>query len=292
MPRLTYAFEEIAESELGRPPLAALRALRAAGVALSRRGWEQLSLDVRTDLANAGIRDQVIKEEVQRILEKAPLDQIRLVPTIHDPSRDEVPPEIAGALGPTRPLPFEFWQRISGLDRHVLMMVARNTRLAWRAVAEMTLRLRYVGAVLPAGAWTGTLARAEVTMQPQMLETVRSPYLHDGRSLVLARVAGIRAARWASEILDLHAAQPTGPVEVGYGLEPRTRPGTVIWQAHVSTTEGEFSPSASLLAAVTAAAALHDIVSRAGGQSVIEVARLVDEPWLISENDDEVTIGS
>lgn len=292
MPRLTYAFEEVAESDLARAPLAALRALRIAGIALSRRGWEALSPEVRRDLAVAGARDEVIREEVNRILEKAPLDQLRLVPAIPDPARDEVPAELSGALGPTRSLPLAFWQRLSGLDRHVLMMVARNTRLTWRAVAEMTLRLRYVGAVLPPGAWTGTLARAEVTMDPGTLEMLRSPAFHDGRALVLARVAGIRAARWASEILDFHAAQPTGPVEVGWGMDLRTRPGTVVWQAHVSTTEGEFSPSASLLAAVTAAAALHDILNRAGAQAVIETARLVEEPWMPSEHDDEVTIGT
>jgi len=291
MPRLSYSFEEIDESELARMPLAALRALRVAGVALSRAGWEATPLEARRELCVAGAREAVIVPEVQRILEKAPLDQLRLVPRISDPSLDQVPPDLAGSLGPGRSLPLPLWQQMSGLDRHVLAMCARNTRLAWRAIAEITLRLRYPGAVLPPGAWTGILAHCEVSVSVEVVAMLRSVQFHDGRALVLSRVAGIRAARWASEILDLHAGQATGPVEVGYGIDPRGRAGAVIWQSHVSTIDGQFSPSASMLAAVTAAAALHDIVTRAGAPAVIEAARLVDEPWMISDQDDDITLG-
>lgn len=291
MPRLTYLFEEIDEADLPRMPLAALRALRVTGVALSRSGWELVPTAARRELCEAGQRDAVIVPEVQRILEHAPLGQLRLVPRIPDPPGDRVPADLSGALGPGRGLPLPLWQQMSGLDRHVLAMCARNTRLAWRAIAEISLRLRYPGAVLPPGAWTGVLAHSEVKIPAEVVNMLGSPDFHDGRALVLARVAGIRAARWASEILDFHAGVATGPVEVAHGVEQRASQAAVVWQSHVSTVEGQFSPSASMLAAVTAAAALHDILARAGVSAVIEAARLVDEPWMLSDQDDDITLG-
>ena len=291
MAKHIYAFEDLPEAELPRPPLCALRALRVAGVALTRAGWTAMPIEARQELALAGARDAVIRPEVQRILEKAPIREIKLVPRIDDPPEDQVPALVSGALGPTRPIAIEFWRGVRSLDRHVLCMFVNNTRLMWRAVAEIALRSRYGSAVLPTRGWTGTLAHVEVRMPVEVQQKLASQSFLDGRGCILARVAGIRAARWASEILDFHAGQPTGPVEVGYAIEPAVRPGVVVWQAHVSTLEGEFSPSASLLAAVTAAAALHDIVARAGGNAVIESARLIEEPWLDTDQDDEVTVG-
>jgi molybdenum cofactor biosynthesis enzyme len=291
MARIVYAFEEIPEAELPRIPLSAMRALRVLGVAISRRGWDRMPLAARRELASKGTDEVVDLDEARRMLEQCPLEEIRLVPAVPEPSREQVPPELAGALGPGRSMPLAFWQRISALDRHVLAQVARNTRLAWRAIAEISLRLRYAGAILPPGAWTGTLAHAEVKMDPRTLDMVRSHSFHDGRALVLSRVAGIRAARWASEILDFHAANPTGPVELGHGFDLDVKPGVVFWQAHVSTVDGEFSPSASMLAVVTASTALHDIIQRAGAHSAIELARLLEEPWMIADQDEEVTLG-
>ena len=291
MAKHIFAFEDIPEADLPRPPLCALRALRVTGISLTRAGWGAMPLDARRELALAGARDAVITPEVQRIIESAPIREIKLVPRIDEPPEDRVPALVVGALGPTRPITLEFWRAVRSLDRHVLTMFVNNTRLMWRAVAEIALRSRYGDAVLPTRGWTGTLAHAEVHMPVEVAQKLSSPKFLDGRGCILARVAGIRAARWASEILDFHAAQPTGPVEVGYSLDPGVRPGVVVWQAHVSTLEGEFSPSASMLAAMTAAAALHDIVARAGGNAVIESARLIDEPWLNTDQDDEVTVG-
>ncbi len=290
MAKLIYHFEDVPPGDLPRPPLAALRALRIAGVALSHAGWLATPVSARRDLMVAGARDEVIVPEVHRILQAAPIREIKLVPRIEDPPSDVVPPALGGATGPARPLTPEFWRSISGLDRHVLVMLGNNARLLYRALAEIALRTRQGDAVLPTRAWTGTLAHAEVRMAPELLHHLGRKEVFDGRGLILARVAGIRAARWASEILDLHAHAATGPVEVGYSTDP-ARPDTVIWQAHVSTTDGEFSPSASMLAVVTASAALQDIAARAGGIAVIESARLAEEPWFHAESDEEVTIG-
>jgi molybdenum cofactor biosynthesis enzyme len=290
MPRYVYLFEDLTEPDLPRAPLAALRALRVAGITISRAGWLTMPVEARVALAEAGTRDVVTQREVQTLIETAPIREMKLMPRIDDPPVDEVPAFVHGAFGPTRPITPEFWRSIRALDRHVLCMFVNNTRLLWRALAEISVRSRQ-GISLPAKGWTGELARCDLRMPAEWVNGLLSPSFHDGRACVLARVAGIRAARWASEILDLHAALPTGPVEVGYSWDQAKKPGMITWQAHVSTQDCEFSPSASLLAAVTAATALHDILRRAGVASSIEKARMVEEPWLAADSEDEVTIG-
>jgi len=290
MPRHVYLFEDLAEADLPRAPLAALRALRVTGVVLSRPGWLAMSVEARTRLSEAGARDAIDTAEIQKLLEAAPIREMKLVPRIDDPSVDEVPSFVQGAFGPTRPITPEFWRSIRSLDRHVLSMFVNNTRLLWRALAEISVRSRQ-GISLPARGWTGELAHCDLRIPAEWVIGLSSPSFHDGRACVLARVAGIRAARWASEILDLHATVPTGPVEVGHATDPLQRPGIVIWQSHVSTQDCEFSPSASLLSVVTAATALHDILRRAGVSATLERARIVEEPWLATDSEDEVTIG-
>jgi molybdenum cofactor biosynthesis enzyme len=290
MAKHIYAFEGIPEEDLPRPPLAALRALRIAGVALSRAGWLGMPLSARRELIVAGARNQVNVAEIQKVLESAPIRELKLIPSITDPPGDKVPSALAGVTGPTNPLTIEFWRSLSGLDRHVFAMLSSNTRLLYRAIAEVALKSRFGVSVLPARGWTGTLAHAEVRMAPDFIARLQTEAVLDGRAFILARVAGIRAARWASEILDLHAHVATGPVEVGFNVDPVKWPGAVVWQAHVSTVDGQFSPAASILAAVTAAAALHDIVQRSGATATIEGARLVEEPWLNLDTEDEVTV--
>jgi molybdenum cofactor biosynthesis enzyme len=290
MAKHIYAFEGIPEQDLPRPPLAALRALRIAGVALSRAGWLGMPVAGRLDLVQAGARERVDVAEVQKALESAPIRELKLIPGVGDPPSDVVPAVLAGATGPVKPFTLEFWRSVSGLDRHVFVMLAANTRLLYRAMAEIALRSRFGVSVLPSRGWTGTLAHAEVRMAPEVVRTIQTPELLDGRACILARVAGIRAARWASEILDLHAHVATGPVEVGFSIEATRAPTAVLWQAHVSTIDGQFSASASMLAVVTAAAALHDMVTRAGASASIDAARLVDEPWFSLDAEDEVTV--
>lgn len=291
MAKHIYAFEDIPEGDPSRPPLAALRAMRLIGMALSRTGWQAMSVDRRRAIISAGAAENVETDELRRLFDGAPIREMKLVPVIPDPPADRIPDSVARAFGPARVISQEFWVGVTNLDRHVLYMLTGNTRLLFRALNEMALRAR--GKLpLPSFGWTGTLARGELRTTPEMLKLLRMPHFLDGRACILARVAGIRAARWASEILDLHAATPTGPVEVGFSVDTELRPGTVLWQAHVSTLEGQFSPSASVLAVTTSAAALYDIVQRAGERATIENVRLSDEPWAPSDADDEVTIGA
>ncbi|MBK7584252.1 MAG: hypothetical protein IPI67_29125 [Myxococcales bacterium] len=290
MAKLIYVFEDISEADLSRTPLAALRAMRLAGVTLSRAGWLSMSAELRRDLVLAGAADAVELSRIQKLMNAAPIREMKLIASIPDPPTDEVPQAVGHALGPGRSVSLELWRALSGLDRYVLALLANNTRLFWRALQEMALSRREVGQLLPSFGWTGTLARAEVRMSGETLTQLRSPLFMDGRAFVLARVAGIRAARWASEILDLHAANPTGAVELGHSFDLQ-RADMLVWQAHVSTVEGQFSPSASLLAVATASAALADMLTRAGSTFMIESIGLSTEPWRADDTEDDVTIG-
>jgi hypothetical protein len=118
---------------------------------------------------------------------------------------------------------------------------------------------------------------------------MESPYLHAGRSGVLARASGVRAARRVADVVDTHAETTIGPVELEYG--PLRGTG-VLWQGHVSTAEGAFSDTASLLAVTTAAVAMIDLLREVDPNACIASATLADEPWLFGREggDSESTI--
>jgi molybdenum cofactor biosynthesis enzyme len=291
MAGVIYDFEELGEEDLFRSPLAALRALRCAGVLVSRAGWLAAPPEVRLALTHAGTRDIVDLAEVQKLLERVPLRELKLYPRWDDPSPYEVPAALVESLARARQISLAFWQALRPLDRHVLMMLAKNTRLLWRALDELARSSRYGDEVLASRAWTGLLGRCQLELPDGLAARITSPEFMDGRALVLARVAGVRAARRAGELLDLSAGVGSGPIELGCHTG-WTRAGALLqWQAHVSSAQGEFFPAASLLAAVTAAVALFDMVGghEPGVSVVIDGAMVREERWLI-EGDDEVTI--
>jgi len=100
-----------------------------------------------------------------------------------------------------------------------------------------------------------------------------------GQALILARTAGVRAARHAHEILDGYAEKYAGPVELDSRID--LQEGACVFQAHVSTSDGEFFGAASVFAVATAAAALRDAVSSRDPKSTIEHVTLREEAWSV-----------
>jgi molybdenum cofactor biosynthesis enzyme len=133
----------------------------------------------------------------------------------------------------------------------------------------------------------GMLARCEVRMSDDAYQYLGDYRFHAGRAGVLARASGVRAARWLTDVIDAHAETSVGPVELEWGP---MRGGGVLWQAHVSTSEGAFSPTASLLAATTAAVAMVDLVREIDGAAQILGASISDEPWMFGQDDGESTL--
>jgi molybdenum cofactor biosynthesis enzyme len=272
--RVLYEFEDVGD-DLPRPPLAAMRALLASGVVLSPRGWEKLATDARWQLATLGVDEQINIEQVQVILRGTPVSELRLVPRLMEPGH-EVPSGLVKAMGPARRITDEQWRSLRGVDRYVLTALTMNTRLLWRCVNEL-----FPGDADPLSSepWKATVAHCEVQMRPEALERLRSPAFLDGRAFMLARAAGVRTARRASETFDIRSEATCGPVELDWMA--MDTPGCILWQAHVSMWDGAFFPAASLAAASAACVALCDIASELDPEAKIVVTRIADEAWTV-----------
>ncbi|MEZ4221105.1 MAG: cyclic pyranopterin monophosphate synthase MoaC [Polyangiaceae bacterium] len=290
MPIVLYNFEGPLDlAVLDRPPLAALRALRITGVLLTRAGWTATPHGARLDLSLLGSQPKVENEKVVEALSTTPPREVKMFQRQLDPDPDSVPEDVQRALGPGQALSLELWRSLTSLDRHVLIMLRANTRLLWRALDEISAKQGGPFRLGLQQAWTGELARAEVRMRPKTAQRLQSPSFRGGLTLVLARTAGLRAARRAGELMDEHSHVTTGAVELGFRIDYDENPAKVLCQAHVSSVQGEFFAAGSLLAATTAAATLVDLAREEDAGVMIEGARLAQEPWL-AEGDDEVTL--
>jgi hypothetical protein len=287
----TYEFEGL-DDDLSRPPLAALRALHVAGVVFSPRAWEDVPVQTRHALTHIGAQDS-FDEAWRRTGAQGvfPPKHVRITSPIADPDGLKVPVVLDRALSAGRSLPLSFWQAIRPLDRRVLVMLATNRRLFNRALEEISVIHRLPLLALAATEDTVTVGHCEVHLPQAAGDALQELTVLDGQAYLLARIAGIRAARSASLILGLHGDTATGVVEIGSDIRRITNNTLVVWQAHVSTVEGAFFPAASLLGATTAAAALLDIVATETNTSAAIVgATIADEPWRIAEIEDAHTI--
>jgi cyclic pyranopterin phosphate synthase len=278
--RFSYAFEELTD-ELLRPPKAALRALLSAGIMLGPKGWSALDKDSRQALAVAGMHEHINTVMVSELVGPAGPANIKLVPRLVDPSRSEVPEPVIRSLGLTRTISVEEWSALSALDRYVIDSLGNNARLLWRAVEEIA---RLPGSPLRLAAtrpWSGALARCEVFVHPEAQKRLGQTAFLGGRAMLLARAAGVRAARKAARVFDLQAETGTGPIELDWDVKPSTN--VMLWQGHVSTWEGEFYPAAALLAVTAAAIAVYDMCKDLDPQATIGGAGIAEEPWRVGQ---------
>lgn len=285
MQRMVFGFEELS-NDLPRPPVAAQRALGAAGVSMPLAAWKALSPQTRLGLAYAGAADVVDREAVLSLLRGGALGKVQLTHPAAEPSPAAPPRELEKVLGPWQRVVKHHWPSMRGLHRYLLALLVGNPRLLWRALNEVASEGGWHGSeALPP--MHGLLARCDVRVSTQWFSVLEDPRFHAGRAGVLARAAGVRAARWMSELLDAHADGVVGPVELEWG--PLHGVG-VVWQAHVSTVQGVFSPAGSLLAATTAAVALVDLLREIDPAAKIVNAAISDEPWLFGAVGSESTL--
>ncbi len=254
--------------------MAAMRAFLAAGVVLSPRGWTALTLDGRRTFLVAGSQPIIDAVGVQAALRHATVSEVRLVPRVLDPNPNQIPDGLINALGPHGRMTNATWAQLRPIDRYVLATLALNTRLLFRALSEILPDAQSLNQP-----WKAAVAHVEITMHPKSAERLRAPGFLDGRAFMLARVAGVRAARRAQETFDLRSERATGTIELDWG--PLDEPGTILWQAHVSSWDGGFYAAASLVAASTAAVALADMIAEEDKTVSIRDARIAEEPWMV-----------
>ena len=114
--------------------------------------------------------------------------------------------------------------------------------------------------------------------------------LQSGKAIVLARAAGVRAARSADAIIDGYAEKYAGPVELDARLDAQMC--GYVWQAHVSSSDGEFLAGPSVLAAATAAVALRDAVNEYDPSAIVAGVALREATWSVGSGafGDEATV--
>lgn len=271
-----YQFEDVGD-DLPRPPMSAMRGFLASGMVLSPKGWGGLSIDQRRGFVIAGSAPVIDTMQIQSAVRNASVAEVRLVPRVLDPDPNHVPEGLVSALGPHARLANSKWAQLRPIDRYVLTTLALNTRLLFRALRE----------IMPEDtateqAWKAAVAHVEVSMRPDTLDMLRNPAFLDGRAFVLARVAGVRAARRAQETFDLRSERATGTIELDWA--PLDEPGAVVWQAHVSSWDGGFFAAAALVAASTAAVALADMVAEDDKSVTIASAKIEEEPWIVGSD--------
>lgn len=272
-----YAFEELG-AEYARPSMAAMRALLSAGIVLSPTGWRGLDVAAREALTIEGARNTVAVAVVRALLRGAMLAEVKMVSAPHTLDANEPPPELRRATHGARLVSSDEWRSLRALDRFVLYALASNSRLFGRALDEILRRNGRPGA--PGRAWEGALAHVELQVDAAAIARLDAHDFMEGRAYVLARVAGVRAARAYPETFDRHTAG-IGVVEVD--ASPRRDAQIVLWQAHVSTWDGAFSPGASLAAATAAAIAIFDVVRGACPTASIVSGGIREEAWQVGD---------
>jgi len=119
-----YDFDE-ADSALTLLPMAARRALDASGWKLTLAGYQSLPHAERIALVEAGAAAQVQPARVLAILARA-TPAATAQPPVHEPS--DLPAALTAALGAPRVLSLARWQRLTALDRYVLVKLQSRGR--------------------------------------------------------------------------------------------------------------------------------------------------------------------
>jgi len=285
---MIYAFEEIG-SDLPRPPLAARRALLCSGVAVPLDTWRAMPLGARQSIAQEGTKD-AISEFVVKNAVSSVLKHIRFMGPVKDPPLDTIPQPVIEALRAVHPLTIGEWKQLGPLGRYTLLALSGNSRLLYRAVEEMTTGPASTLSGVKLRPWVGPLAHADVRMSRLAFGDIAAGNVQGGKALVLARAAGVRAARAAHEVIDGYAEKIAGPVELDARLDVET--AGYVWQAHVSTADGEFFAAASVLAAATAAVALRDAIASRDPAATVGGVVLKEATWSVGSGQfgDEATV--
>lgn len=134
-----YSFEGIG-ADLDRIPLAARRALEHAGLSLSSKSWQSLSLSERQGLVIAGMRERVDVAAVAVLTKNA-----RPLPVPCEPANDpdSYSPPLSLTMGTGRSVSDADWASLRSPDRYALAAVVRD------AHADSALLQRAIDSVMP-----------------------------------------------------------------------------------------------------------------------------------------------
>ena len=237
-----FQFESIDEG-LPLLPLAARRALDAAGRKLSLGAWKGLPLEIRRSLVELGRADEVDCRLVLDAIATAEPSAAEVSASL-ERQLDEPPESLRERLA-------EAWPRLGRLERFALRHVASRGRTARLtvAIAEIVsapllshLDARGDARMVDVGdkpvSHRRALASAVVKMHPETAQLIVSSSGPKGDVLAAARVAGIMAAKRTPDIiplchgialtrvaLDFDVDVPRGEVTIKAAADARDRTG-------------------------------------------------------------------
>jgi hypothetical protein len=284
-----FAFEEMDE-QLSRPPLAAVRALQAVGVAPKPEGWAATSVQLRHALAVLGSQYTLDLTAIRAHASSIPPRHVALVGPRKESDPLRVPAHVARGLASIQPLTDKQWQGLHPFERFALETLSANTRLLFRVLDEMArLPGHLLFDVIAGQQWVGQLAHCDVQASTRAFAALAARKVLEGRAVDLARATGRRVARKAPELVDALADRTVGPVEIE--CTPDLARGAMVWQAHVSSDAGEFLLDASLLAVSAAAIALCGMLRSFDANVTTTAPAIREEPWRgeVNAEDDEST---
>jgi cyclic pyranopterin phosphate synthase len=224
-----YSFDGV-DAALDLLPLAARRALDAAGLKLSLEAWRALPLDARRTITEAGTEPVI---DVQRVENALPSGQTTPIERSAEPPPSSVPSALSGPLGSARPISTALWSALSPLDRYALLKVAsrgkpERLQAAYLEIVGHSALSTHIG---PQGgarmvdvsqkpaSHRQAVAETRIKMSPEAFVRVKSANVPKGDVLGTARLAGIMAAKRTAELIPLCHPLALTKLELSFELD-------------------------------------------------------------------------
>ena len=263
-----YGFDEVGEG-LELLPLAARRALDAAGLKLGREAWAALPLEAREALASEGSAHDV---DTARVRDLCAAAKPQTVAVRTEPAADRAPAEVLSALGEARPLPAALWSSLSALDRYALSKAAERSTpervdAAYREIVGATVLSTHLSPqgtvrMVSVGQKEPTLRRAQaesfVSLSSAGLQRLRDGNAKKGDVLATARIAGIQAAKRTADWIPLCHSITLTRVEVELELQEEPHRLHIVTTAEAHDRTGV--EMEALVAASAAALTVYDML--------------------------------
>jgi len=275
-----FAFEDTGY-ELEFLPLAARRALDAAGKKLGRVGWQSLSSAHRWEIVGAGAGDEIDVGRIVKIIARAQPPAVDIAPSHESRS---LPDDVASSLGRDR-IDQAQWAKLRPIERYALGHVAGKPEVLANAYDEIVPpRLthlasdgsaRMVDVADKAPTRRRAVARALVRMAPKVATAIERGEIPKGDVVAVARVAGIQAAKKTPDLIPLCHHIALTRVEIAFEIDGEG--GTVTIEATVEALDRTGVEMEALVAASTAALALYDMVKSADRWATIEQVALFEK---------------
>jgi molybdenum cofactor biosynthesis protein MoaC len=281
-----YVFEAIDET-LPFIPLAARRVLDALGRKLPLEGWLSLPVEERWRLVRAGTGASV-DLAISPVVDRAEPVATTTWP-VAEPVATKVPLELAGALGPARPLDDARWRSLTPLDRYALAKYAGRPEKVARAYDEIVgspstnptnpfSHLTSAGDahMVDVGAKTATARRAVasacVRTTREVIEAMAAGGVAKGDVVAVARVAGLLAAKRVPDLIPL--CHPVQTTHAAIDFEPDASRGELRVRATVEAFDRTGVEMEAMVAASVAALTVYDMIKSADRWATIDAVRL------------------